>query len=213
MGLVNTALETPRPAHRRATGRRLVRACMSVLLLGSLGACSLGGEPAPTTLKISGDCALDDADETDSNLPLTDLISEKTLLHLFGPGDYKAVAGMVYLDRKLPSAYDSRCELTRLSDVQDVLRFALINPKDASYEEAKKTLVEADAPGFTLIDDHTFATTGAYSSDAYVTSILPERVIFIQIMHPAKGVKAIDEAAGVMAELTKSVSGITRVGA
>jgi hypothetical protein len=187
---------------------------MSVLLLWSLWACSLVDDPAPTTLEISGDCALDDADETDSNLPLTDLLSEKTLLHVFGPGDYDTVAGMVYLDRTLPTAYDSRCELTRSTDGQDMLRIALMNPKDPSYRGAQEQLAEADAQGFELIDDHTYATTGASDTRAaYVTSILPERVIIIQILLPAKGVEAIDEAAEVMAELTTSVSEISRTGA
>jgi hypothetical protein len=187
---------------------------VAILLFGSLGACSFGDEP-PKVLKISGDCALDDADERGgTDLPLTDLIPKKLLLHVFGPGDYDTTAGMIYKDRKLPTAYDSRCALTRSTDGQDVLRFALVNPKDPSYADAQKQLAQADAQGYTLVNDHTFAATGASDTGAaYVTSILPDRVIFIQILHPAKGVKAIDEAAGLMAELTKSVSGISRIGA
>lgn len=184
------------PRHHRGLASTVV-ACL--VLVGVSGC---GGDDPPTTVKISGQCALGE-----DVLPLTKLVPGSLLERLVGPGDYETQRGLVVKSGKLPAEYDGRCDLDDADG--SVLQLVLFNRKDPSYADAKKMMAAGDAKdGFEKINDTTFAFPER-DHGARITTILPDRLVRLIIVRPKKGTDALKEAGPAMAEVVKRVQGLS----
>ena len=171
----------------------VVVATLAALLLGGSGCSS-----EPKAFKVTGDCALGD----DDYLPMSRILSEKTMRHLVGPGTYKTTAGFIEKHDKLPAAYDGHCYLVRAADGQNVLELATINAKDPRYNDGKELLASGDSDGFERLDAATYRIPTSGERSVKVVRVLPERAIVFTVVRPAKGVDAGEEAGPAIDRIT-----------
>jgi hypothetical protein len=193
----------------QAPGKRLAALAVLLVLLSTGAACSSDSDdPSGDTMKLSGNCSV-----TDRALSPTAVISEEMTEKLLGKGEWKANPGLSVSDQgTLEKAFVGQCGIRPADNENDERLVIEVVPKsEPQYALARRTL--ASGEHITKVDDHTYVTPDPSSDSdgnrlegAKGVLINPDYALVVRILHPAKGVNALEQAGPTVQAVADNLS-------